>query len=247
MGIFDFFKKKVPSHSEKLDWAYRCFKPDAVGMVFPGGKEQAERVILSLGNICDVDLELCDETKYFDLLKVYSTIILRRALTHSSNEAIVESLLEKYSDSIKDKETAQRVLAYVTLNMQDHNYSLTTDSDMIKLDLLSKVFATSEELIDENKTAEKEYLGDPEYGLVVMKPIYTHGVEGSREFLESLTTSLGEELTWDRVGSTSREGINGAIDIYESTLPSGKPYKTLYLNMYGAKNSDVIPKGFKKG
>ena len=64
--------------------------------------------------------------------------------------------------------------------------------------------------------------------------------------MEELKTTLGEKLTWNRKGSTSVEGVNGIIDIYESTLPSGKPYKTLYVNMYGSTNSKRIPKGFSR-
>jgi len=77
-------------------------------------------------------------------------------------------------------------------------------------------------------------------------PIYTNGVNGSNKYLEGLKTALGEKLTWKRVGSTSAEGVNGLIDIYVSTLPSGKEYKTLYLNMYGSSNSKKVPKGFSR-
>ena len=34
------------------------------------------------------------------------------------------------------------------------------------------------------------------------------------------------------------------VDIYEIILPSGKLYKTIYLNMYGTQNSTKTPKGF---
>ena len=42
MGLFDIFKKKLPTHSEKVDLAYRCYKPEMVGMIYPGGKAQAD-------------------------------------------------------------------------------------------------------------------------------------------------------------------------------------------------------------
>jgi hypothetical protein len=34
------------------------------------------------------------------------------------------------------------------------------------------------------------------------------------------------------------------IDIYDTFLPSGELYKTIYINMYGEKESKVVPKGF---
>ena len=44
MGLFDFFKKK-PSHIEKISLAYQCYKQELVGMVYPGGLEQANLVL----------------------------------------------------------------------------------------------------------------------------------------------------------------------------------------------------------
>ena len=34
------------------------------------------------------------------------------------------------------------------------------------------------------------------------------------------------------------------IDIYDTFLPSGQPYKTIYINMYGANESTKAPNGF---
>ena len=42
----------------------------------------------------------------------------------------------------------------------------------------------------------------------------------------------------------SVDGINGMVDVYDTYLPSGEEYKTIYINMYGASNSTFAPKGF---
>ncbi len=90
---------------------------------------------------------------------------------------------------------------------------------------------------------ETDYQTDPEYGLVKEKPIYTNGVNASYLYVNSLLTDKGEKLKWKRIGSTSAEGIKGAIDIFESTLLSGQPYKTIYVNMFGSSSPTTVPQG----
>lgn len=246
MGLFDVFKKKQPSHSEKVELAYKCYKPDMVGMIFPGGKVQADKVISSLGKLYGVNLNESDAKKYYDILTTYSDVLIRRVVTQSSDDHIITSLQIKHGDLIKNKAVAQKALAYVTLNMINNDFSLDTPEDLSSLDFMTDMYSEMEQTARENAEAEKENMDDPEYGLVASKPIYTNGVNGSNKYLEGLKTALGEKLTWKRVGSTSAEGVNGLIDIYVSTLPSGKEYNTLYLNMYGSSNSKKVPKGFSR-
>ena len=80
--------------------------------------------------------------------------------------------------------------------------------------------------------------------MIPEKPVYVKGIEGSNQYLENLRTPLGETVTWERQGSLAVNGINGMVDIYEIILPSGKLYRTIYLNMYGTQNSTKLPKGF---
>lgn len=101
--------------------------------------------------------------------------------------------------------------------------------------------------MEANYTAQCDNEDDPEFGLVPEKPIYTLAtdiVEGQKAYLNKLRTINGEKITWKRLGSTSAAGIHGMIDIYATFLPSGKPYKTLFINMYGAKKSLGVPQGF---
>ena len=101
--------------------------------------------------------------------------------------------------------------------------------------------------MEANRAAQPNNENDPEFGLVPEKPIFTLAteiVDGQRTYLGKLRTLNGDKITWKRLGSTSVEGINGMIDIYETYLPSGAPYKTLYINMYGARTSKTAPAGF---
>lgn len=214
-------------------------------MIFPGGQAQVGKIIVSLSKIFSIDLDASDAKKYCDILTIYSDVLTRIVVTQSSDDHIISSLLFRRGDLVKSKDIAWRVLSFVTLNM-NNSFSLESADDMSVLEFIADTFSQAEQTSLQNTDAENDNLDDPEYGLVVNKPIYTKGVNGSSSYLKGLRTSLGEELAWRRLGSTSAEGINGMIDIYEGTLPSRKPYKTLYVNMYGSANSKKIPLGFSK-
>ena len=101
--------------------------------------------------------------------------------------------------------------------------------------------------MEANSQSQPDNEADADFGLVPEKPIFTlalKSVEGEKEYLGRLYTSNGEKIKYNRRGSTSANGINGMIDIYDTYLPSGQPYKTIYINMYGAKCSMRAPAGF---
>lgn len=137
---------------------------------------------------------------------------------------------------------------------------ITTELDMSDFesmsseDALKAVFEIqaqeSLKAMDANKQSQPNHESDANFGLVPEKPIFTlalKSVEGEKEYLESLYTVNGEKIIYNRRGSTSADGINGMIDIYDTYLPSGQPYKTIYINMYGAKHSTKAPAGFTLG
>ncbi len=98
-----------------------------------------------------------------------------------------------------------------------------------------------------NMDSQPDNEADEDFGLVPEKPIFTFAlksVDGEEEYLDRLCAESGEKIKYTRRGSTSAEGINGMIDIYDTFLPSGQPYKTIYINMYGARSSFSAPKGF---
>jgi len=111
-------------------------------------------------------------------------------------------------------------------------------------DLLKSIAKLAANDIAANRGLCDSNVDDPQYGLVPSKPIYTAFIEGEKEYLSSLRTLDGETLTWERKGSMAVMGINGMVDIYETYLPSGDLYKTLYLNMYCDKTSRTPPTGF---
>lgn len=119
---------------------------------------------------------------------------------------------------------------------------------MSKEEALAKVIATGvvegHKAVEANKTAQPQNEADSQFGLVPEKPIYTAGIDEQERYLQSLRTPAGEPIKWSRRGSMSVNGVHGMIDVYDIYLMSGAEYKTIYINMYGARNSTMVPSGF---
>ena len=113
--------------------------------------------------------------------------------------------------------------------------------------LMATQIKATKEAYDANSQSQPNNEGDSDFGLVPEKPIYTlarKSVDGEIEYLSKLRTPKGEKVKWNRRGSTSVDGINGMIDIYDIYLMSSQKYTTIYINMYGAKASTKMPVGF---
>ena len=117
-----------------------------------------------------------------------------------------------------------------------------------KEEVLAKVLATGvvegQKAMEANKESQPHNELDADFGLVPQKPVYTVGIDEQEKYLQSLRTINGEPIKWNRRGSMSVDGVNGMVDVYDTYLPSGVEYKTIYVNMYGAYNSGFAPKGF---
>ncbi len=235
-----------PTHEEKVAAAYKGYRPELVNSIFPGGKKQASNIITSLAKVYGKNLNSLDTKQYYEILQTYSDIIIRKVITQSTDSHIITSLQVNHGNLVPNKEIARKALAYATINMSNHDFVLDSEESMSTLELMVDAFEEMESMASANAAVENKYADDPEYGLVPSKPIYTQGVNGSNRYLAGLCSITGEQLSWNRKGSMSVVGVNGIIDVYESTLPSGKEYQVLYLNMYGSSNSTIIPKGFKK-
>lgn len=244
MGLFDIFKKKPPTHTEKVDLAYRCYNQNMVGTVFHGGRSQASNIIVSLAKIYGVNLDNCSAKEYHSILTTFSDVLIRRTITQSSDEHIVASLQIKHGDYIKDKAIAEKVLAYCKLNMDNPDFILDSTEKMELIDGCSGEMSEDEKLAVQNTDIQDVSVEDADYGLCMEKPIYTNGPDDTDSFLNSLKSTLGESLAWEKQETLDVEGVAGKVIVYSSFLPSGKSYKTLYVNEHGINAQRKTPKGF---
>lgn len=243
MGLFDIFKKKPPTHEEKVVLAHRCYKPELVSMVFPGGTQQVSNIIVSLAKIYGVALAPLTAKEYYGILTAFSDVFIRRTITQSTDEHIVMSLQVKHGDYIKDKTTAEKVLAYCKLSMSDSSFILDSEEKMKLLESCSGGMTEDETLSVQNLENQAD-TEDESYGLCMEKPIYANGHDDAETFLNTLKSALGEDLVWEQRETLDVEGIAGKVIVYNGSLPSGKSYKTVYVNEHGINADKKIPKGF---
>lgn len=242
MGLFDIFKKKPPTHEEKVALAYRCYKPDLADIIFPGRTKQVSNVIVSLANIYRINLEPLTAKEYYDILTAFSDVFIRKIITNSSDEHIVMRLQVNHGDYIKNAETAERILAYCKLNINDSSFVLDSADKMMLLDSCSGSMTEDENLSLQN-LENQEHTEDEMYGLCMEKPIYANGHDDAEAFLNQLKSSLGEDIIWEQCETLDVEGIGGKVIVYSSSLPSGKSYKTVYVNEHGINADKRTPQG----
>ena len=144
-----------------------------------------------------------------------------------------------------DSEFCQYCGSKIKTVVNDSNAALVSD-DILR-DVARIHAEVSTDAVQANATSQPDNEGNDDFGLVPENPIYTlaaRSVYGEEEYLDSLRTLDGQKIKYNRRGSMSVEGVHGMIDIYDTFLPSGDPYKTIYVNMYGAKKSTSVPCGF---
>ena len=247
MGLFDVFRKKPPTHEEKVNLAYKYCNQEMAKTVFPGGKQQVSNIICSLAKLYRVNLENCNAKEYHSILTGFSAVFFRLVIAHSSDEHIVTILQANHGYYIKDKTTAEKVLAFCKLNMNDHTFALDSDENMALVENCAGEISENEKIAVENVGIQDVSVEDPDYGLCMDKPIYTNGPDDTNSLLSNLKSTLGEDLVWEKQDTLDVEGIAGKVIVYMSSLPSGKSYKTIYVNEHGLNAERKIPKGFTSG
>lgn len=153
---------------------------------------------------------------------------------------ISTDIVEKLEDTVIDNASTASII-------DDKNNIDDMTPDEALNAILKKQTEETVRVIEANSQTQPNHESEADFGLVPEKPIYTlalQSVDGELEYLNKLYTVNGQKIKYNRRGSMSVEGINGIIDIYDTFLPSGQPYKTIYINMYGAKKSTKAPNGF---
>ena len=133
MGLFNFFKKKSLTHEEKLQQAYACYKPEFVKLLFPDGKQQADRVLRSLARILRLNMDSLGEKDYYELLSLYTDVVIRKVVVHMEDENLSANLRAKHGIYVTTNALAQLVVNYTFLNMSNPNYAIKNDTDIILL------------------------------------------------------------------------------------------------------------------
>lgn len=110
------------------------------------------------------------------------------------------------------------------------------------------IYDMQKNMIDNETSTDKDEIpwGEGEFGYSPSNPIPTHTSFGSISYLAKLKTMKGEKIKYSRLGSTTAINIQNPVDIYEISDSSGFICK-LYISMYHKRNSDKVPRNFKRG
>ena len=159
---------------------------------------------------------------------------------YMTSEYIVGVLQEKYNDL--SEETTQKAVEYCVKVIYSHEPPiLKRDLD---LELMKKMAEQVKQNAEKNRDIEQEFMEDPEYGLVIEKPVFVPGFGADKEYLSQLCAENGEALIFNRIGSQEVEGISGAVDIYHAEYEDHRFYKKLFLCNYGNIMPTIAPDGF---
>lgn len=120
MGLFDMFKN-LKTHEEKLDIAYRCFKPDIVGTIFVNEKKQANEVILKLAKILNIDLDKKSELEYYEILQVYAYMVIKVLIAKTNEENTVKGLQINHAKYVKNETMARKTLDFF---LENYSYNI---------------------------------------------------------------------------------------------------------------------------
>ena len=124
MGLFGFLNRKGLSHAEKVERAYQGYIPEMAGKMFPEGVKQVDKIITSLAKLYSIDLDAADAMQYSAILTTYSDSFIRRVLTQSPNDQIIDCLL------VCDPDRMEEVLQNIMENAVKYG-----DGKLIRIDV----------------------------------------------------------------------------------------------------------------
>lgn len=227
MGLFDFFrKKKEPNINDIVG--------SIMAQAFPDGKRQIQSIASTL---------------YKEFRGRYPQESLASSIAYCGSLLI----------TAKDK-SAQRIVDKGMLLKPENKYS-REDATTIYKSVVKSFFSTKFG-IDNQEAFEAFYkslgnVGDTieivnkrikgatgAYGITLSNPVPVKGVQTSYTFLDSLLTSLGEPIQYQRLGSYKSSLTKEPVDGYAISSKAGKSLGTIYICGYCNVENPDPPVGF---
>src|SRR5665647_1383030 len=108
---------------------------------------------------------------------------------------------------------------------------------------LQKALLEATKLMSEEDGVDADELpnGQGEFGLVPTNPIPCKTIHGCEAYLRSLRTLDGEEILYERSGSTISNISPNPVDIYEVSNKNGRKLAALYISPYHKRISNKAP------
>lgn len=241
-GFFDKLfggKSSKPRVNPKVQKIYNDIDKEYREKVFYGSLFSADNILTSLtrdvfGTVNDMNIDIC--------FQIYlQTWIRSRGGVNplfSTSTYIKQVLCERFSNVNSD--VVSKCVTHSLGEIYRREPLLKQRAEAIE-EVQKNVWDNAQK----NKDIEDKYINDPEYGLVLEKPVFVNGFGSDKEYLSHLHTEDGKKLTFARVGSSEVEGIVGPIDLYRLLLPDGTEYLRVFICNYGLSVKKNAPKGTK--
>ena len=236
----DFFYDDEPSAGDEEEDKERIFER-AVSNI-----NSTDRVIRKQA-MADINA-LIEE--YYTPALIWSGNTLEKA---KSYERAAESF--KLAGNCGDKEGARKYLDLARKHPDDLTLKVSELEGMAEIILgkepapvVMNPFGISMGWESKNESLLDRFIGDSQMGLVREKPIFVAGQLQRQYYVNQLALRGGEHISWNRLGSTECEGINGAIDVFEGTRTNGKSCGRIYICIYAThkpKTYDLPPVGYE--
>lgn len=198
------------------------------------GNEEKRQEVLSEFSTC---LKSVPAALRMDIAsEIYIRIFISCKMPEAPSE-IKENICYRFANIPKDE-----VLAFAEMTL-DYIYYNDPESRK-KADFLESMYQYVNEKAKDNVAIQDLYISDPEYGLVLSKPVFVNGFGKDKQYLSHLAGKNGESLSFERQGSVGIEGISGLIDIYTAFLPSNEVYGEIFICLYGTRTAAYAPAGY---
>lgn len=199
--------------------------------LFPGGVKQIEKETQLLQTLLHGRYSSEDVKNTF--LYVSSIFLLS---TDKSQDGIVSRVLKRPQNRL-DRPSIIVIYQFVAQKAMVKNGGTNDSNLQYFLDFINGN-------INNGCTENEIPNGYGEFGLTETNPVPVKGILANEAYLSQLRTLKGEELRWNRLGSTHAPNINSPIDIYHVTTKNGIDMGKIYISPYQNHTSTKAPKGF---
>lgn len=227
--LYNFHKKKVEKKKENIIINKQNLQNDMIL------KSLCKLLYLDVSSLTKKQIEEIKSLFFYTYTRLKSRNVIIRDLT--------KILTIKYKDIIIDSEQAEAVIAFCFMRIKNNNFYIRNDEDVELIMSLSNSISEEPEH-ETSKEKQLKYVGDPEYGFTVAKPIYTTSIAKSKEFLNSLRTLSGKRLLWSRGTTHFFSKQSETVDSYIGTLKGSQKKVCIYINPYGTIDPPKAPNGF---
>jgi len=226
MGLFDIFKKK------KQQEGLAKVMNELQGQMFPGGKNE---VIAQVNEIKRLLSRPYPNEAITGSLTYMTTLF--NVSQDKSAERVVKGALRRPNNQLTEEDTTV-IYKYIIRRHLIQNFGRCDEN-------IFKTFYAAIGNFEDGCKTDVIPEGYGEYGLCATNPVPVKGISASEIYLGKLRLESGEEIKWQRVGSTGAPNIKNCIDMYAIQSVSGRQIGTIYISPYQSTTSKLAPKGFK--